>query len=110
MTYGDTNSPFEKLPSPAAGQSCGFEQKEGARRERRSKNEGHRESSCLIISNSFHKIHYRQYYIRKTMARRSKRTSAVLKDGIRRSKRNVAAKESDSRRIYGEDYGIMPSD
>jgi hypothetical protein len=43
------------------------------------------------------------------MRRRSKRTSAILKDGIRRSRRNVAAKESDDK-IYGEDYGILPSD
>jgi hypothetical protein len=45
----------------------------------------------------------------EVMRRRSKRTSAILKDGIRRSRRNVAAKESDDK-IYGEDYGILPSD
>ena len=49
------NLPFEKLSSPAAGQSCGFEQNEGAKRERRSKNEGsgHLGSSSFTVLNSF---------------------------------------------------------
>jgi len=41
--------------------------------------------------------------------RRSKRTSAVLKSGVRRSKRKIEKKEVDDR-IYSDDYGILPSD
>ena len=47
--------------------------------------------------------------------RRSKRRSTVLENltsghgGLRRSKRKLALKEDESR-IYGNDYGILPSD
>lgn len=43
------------------------------------------------------------------MRRKSKRQSAQLQNGIRRSKRNAAAKERDDK-VYGEDFGILPSD
>ena len=49
------------------------------------------------------------------MRRRSKRKAAVLDaltqghGGLRRSKRKLALKE-DEYRIYGDDYGILPSD
>ena len=47
--------------------------------------------------------------------RRSKRKSTVLEGltishgGLRRSKRKLALKE-DEHKIYGDDYGILPSD
>ena len=43
--------------------------------------------------------------------RRSKRKSTVMEGlgGLRRSKRKQAREEEESR-IYGEDYGILPSD
>jgi hypothetical protein len=46
--------------------------------------------------------------------RRSKRKSTVLEGltkqygGLRRSKRKLALKE-DEKKIYGDDYGILPS-
>jgi len=40
--------------------------------------------------------------------RRSKRTLSVTV-GTRRSKRKLAGQEKEDR-IYGEDYGILPSD
>lgn len=49
------------------------------------------------------------------MRRRSKRKATVMEGltkghgGLRRSKRKLALKE-DEQRIYGEDYGILPSD
>lgn len=49
------------------------------------------------------------------MRRRSKRKSTVMEGltkghgGLRRSKRKLALKR-DEQRIYGEDYGILPSD
>ena len=49
------------------------------------------------------------------MRRRSKRKSTVMESltkghgGLRRSKRKLALKEDESR-IYGDDYGILPSD
>ena len=46
--------------------------------------------------------------------RRSKRKATVLESlleggKLRRSKRKLAARE-DEHRIYGDDYGILPSD
>jgi hypothetical protein len=43
--------------------------------------------------------------------RRSKRKSAVMEGlgGLRRSKRKQAIRDDESR-VYGEDYGILPSD
>lgn len=49
------------------------------------------------------------------MPRRSKRKSTVLESltmghgGLRRSKRKMAMRENESQ-IYGNDYGILPSD
>lgn len=52
---------------------------------------------------------------RSMVRRRSKRKATVLEGltmaygGLRRSKRKLALKE-DETKIYGDDYGILPSD